>query len=155
MSPETKKRVLQLTEAGTLALASLTFVALLIASGLAASPDADRYGFKNSTGDVSDESSTQVCMMRFLHFHVAGCLPCSARVVLFLRPPPPSPPTGNSCWLYILDMECHLQLAGSLARLCMDFHLPSKSSTHHCHWSLPSICRQLSDQYCMALPLGQ
>lgn len=64
MPPEKKNRVLQLIEAGTLGVASLTFVALLIVSGLAASPNADSYGFKNSTGDISDEYFTQVCKKR-------------------------------------------------------------------------------------------
>ena len=48
------------SETSLIALASLAFVVLLVVSGLAASPNADKYGFKNSTGDISDHYYTQV-----------------------------------------------------------------------------------------------
>lgn len=63
MSPKTKKRAFQLTGAGSLALATLAFIAFLVVSGLAASPNADRYGFKNNTAAISDMFVTQVLVM--------------------------------------------------------------------------------------------
>ena len=43
-----------------LAATSLILVGVFVTSGLAGSPNADKFGFKNNTGDVSDQYFTQV-----------------------------------------------------------------------------------------------
>ena len=48
------------SEGALLGAATLSFVGFLIVSGLAASPNADKFGFKNNTGDISNEFVTQV-----------------------------------------------------------------------------------------------
>ena len=55
-----QRRGVRLAETVSLALATVAFVVFLTISGLAASPDADKYGFKNSTAAISNEFVTQV-----------------------------------------------------------------------------------------------
>ena len=54
------QRAARATEAGSLAVATVAFGAFLVVSSLAASPNADQYGFKNSTGAISSKFVTQV-----------------------------------------------------------------------------------------------
>ena len=58
--PIRRSRAGQLTEAGSLALATLGFIAFVTVSALAGGPNANHFGFKNSTGGISDEFATQV-----------------------------------------------------------------------------------------------
>ena len=55
-----RRGIVRASEAGSLALATLSLVVFLIVSGLAASPNASKYGFKNSTTAISNEFVTQV-----------------------------------------------------------------------------------------------
>lgn len=55
-----RRGIVRASEAGSLALATLGFVVFVIVSGLAASPNASKYGFKNSTAEISNEFVTQV-----------------------------------------------------------------------------------------------
>ena len=74
-SKERKQRAARATEAGLLAVATLTFMAFVVVSAFAANPNADEYGFKNSTGDISDEFVTQVqnCQNAESAHHIAAC----------------------------------------------------------------------------------
>ena len=63
MSRETqrgRRGILRAAEGGSLALATVGFVAFLVVSSFASSPNANKFGFKNSTGGISDEFVTQV-----------------------------------------------------------------------------------------------
>ena len=47
-------------EAAALATTTIILLVVFITNGLAAAPNADKYGFRNTTGDISDEFYTQV-----------------------------------------------------------------------------------------------
>lgn len=47
-------------DAAALAVSSLVLIGVFVTSGLAGSPNADEFGFKNTTGDISDQYFTQV-----------------------------------------------------------------------------------------------
>jgi hypothetical protein len=51
----------RVTSTALLAVATVVLLAVFVTSGLAGSPNARKYGFKNSTANVSDLFYTEVC----------------------------------------------------------------------------------------------
>lgn len=55
-----KRGILRVTDGVALGLATLGFIAFLAVNALAVSPNAAKFGFRNSTAQVSNKFETQV-----------------------------------------------------------------------------------------------
>ena len=92
------------SEGALLGAATLSFVGFLIVSGLAGSPNADKFGFKNNTGDISNEFVTQVRENKQSLF-----ISLSSHTH-----------TGNTGRFHLCNMGPHICVAECLVGVCMD-----------------------------------
>ena len=104
------------SERALLGAATLSFVGFLIVSGLAASPNADKFGFKNNTGDISNEFVTQVREKQPISFYFS----------LFTHTH-----TGNTGRFHLCNMGPHICVAECMVGVCLDISVQASSGAYH------------------------